>query len=337
MTHERATAVIITAKDAAATVAYAVASALHQKPVREVIVVDDGSRDNTADVAAHTDDNSGRLKIIRLETNVGPSRARNIAIDASSSPLICILDADDYFSPSRLERLYSEGGDDWDLLADDLFFTPTYDGSAVTDRLLPASLMLPARLDLPTFITGNISRKDRFRREFGFLKPVIRRAFLARHGLRYDERVRLGEDLVLYANALLRGARFRLVEGCGYFAVERSNSLSGAHRTADIAALYQALIELDASAAAHAEDRRALRRLLTQTKSNLDFRRLLDAKRDGGWRAAVHQLPTSLSSLQHIAREVLTARTARIGNHIRRTMKPVAKAQSERSQHPSVR
>lgn len=122
MSDDRSTVVVITAKDAAGTAACAVTSALCQRAVAEVVFVDDGSRDGTAEVAAAADDQSGRLKIIRQEKNVGPARARNIAIAASSSPLICILDADDYLAPSRLDRLFAVGGDDWDLLADDLFF-----------------------------------------------------------------------------------------------------------------------------------------------------------------------------------------------------------------------
>ncbi|MFG3656131.1 glycosyl transferase family A, partial [Klebsiella pneumoniae] len=52
----------------------------------------------------------------------------------------------------------------------------------------------PRFLNIKGFIDGNISRRGASRGEIGFLKPVMRRAFLDAHGLRYDEKLRLGED-----------------------------------------------------------------------------------------------------------------------------------------------
>jgi len=108
-------AVLIPAKDAVATVARAVRSALAQREAGEVLVVVDGSRDSTAEAALACDDGSGRLKVLR-QANRGPSAAINAAHDATSSPLVCVLDADDFFQPGRL----AEAGRDWELAADRL-------------------------------------------------------------------------------------------------------------------------------------------------------------------------------------------------------------------------
>ena len=64
-------------------------------------------------MAAASDDGSSRLKIIRLDHNRGPSHGRNLAIEASTAPFLCILDADDFMAPDRLDRLFDIGGDDW--------------------------------------------------------------------------------------------------------------------------------------------------------------------------------------------------------------------------------
>lgn len=66
----------------------------------EIIVVDDGSTDDSA-VAAE------RLEVdqlIRLPSNQGPSMARNIGIARASGKLITFLDADDRMTPDRLSR-----------------------------------------------------------------------------------------------------------------------------------------------------------------------------------------------------------------------------------------
>src|SRR5262245_1201511 len=95
-------AVIVAAHNAQGTIHQAVRSALEQEHVCEVIVVDDASRDGTAAEARLADDGSGRLAVIPLSENGGPSRARNIALVRSAAPYICVLDSDDYFLPGRI-------------------------------------------------------------------------------------------------------------------------------------------------------------------------------------------------------------------------------------------
>jgi succinoglycan biosynthesis protein ExoU len=303
---DRATAVIVTAKDAAAFAARAVSSALAQSPVREVIFVDDGSTDDTSGAARSADDGSGRLKIIRLDENRGPAHGRNLAIAASSSPFLCILDADDYMGPDRLDKLFDIGGDDWDLLADDMFFVSAPD-EPVFDKLLASDFNVPCDLTLSRFARGNLPGQNRYRRELGFLKPLIRRAFLDKHGFRYDERLRLGEDFLLYASCLAGGAVFRVVEGCGYYAIERPHSLSGAHRTSDIGALYQALIEFQATAASHARSIGNVSDVIRSTRNNFALRQVLDAKRAGGWPAFAYSCAQTPASLMYIFWELLCA------------------------------
>ncbi len=80
----------------------AVASVLTQsRPDLELIVVDDGSTDRTAEVLAGFDD--PRLTGMRQE-NKGVSSARNLGIAASRGRYIALLDSDDYWMPEKLER-----------------------------------------------------------------------------------------------------------------------------------------------------------------------------------------------------------------------------------------
>ena len=66
----------------------------------EVIVIDDGSSDGTADALAGFRD---RITFIRHAENMGVSSARNTGIKASSAPLTAFLDSDDYWLPEKLE------------------------------------------------------------------------------------------------------------------------------------------------------------------------------------------------------------------------------------------
>lgn len=66
---------------------------------KEIIVVDDGSTDNTRDVVLRFKD---KIMYIRQD-NKGVARARNIGIQASSGDYIAFLDADDVALPGRLK------------------------------------------------------------------------------------------------------------------------------------------------------------------------------------------------------------------------------------------
>lgn len=227
--------VVMAAMNAQDTITKAVASALAQAPVSEVIVVDDASSDQTADAALQADDGTGRLRVVSLPMNHGPAGARNHALSLSNSEYFCILDADDYMLPGRLERLLARGGDDWDLLADDIFILPSsLAGSIPEAEQFSAAGTDVMIIDLPTFVRGNISDRSRPRGELGFLKPIVRRSFLNAHNLRYQETLRLGEDYALYVGALRAGARFKVVGACGYIAIERSDSISSRHSATDL-------------------------------------------------------------------------------------------------------
>jgi succinoglycan biosynthesis protein ExoU len=302
--------VIIPALDASATISRAVASALAQAEVREVIVVDDGSRDGTGAAALAADDGSGRLKLIRFEANRGPAAARNAALDAGSAPFVAILDADDYLLPGRFGGM---AGGSWDMLADNILFLPEGGKEGPDTALLDALPQRRRLLGFDEFVRRNISRRGRPRAELGFLKPVIRRDALVRLGLRYDERLRLGEDFILYATALARGARFEISGRCGYVAIERAASLSGRHRTADLAFLVEAETALSGaiSGGPDRRHRRILERHSASVRRKLDHRLFLDARHEAGMIRAVARLLPRPRALIGVALDIAGDKIAR--------------------------
>lgn len=301
--------VVIAAFNAQLSIGRAVRSALMQDHVREVLVVDDASGDATADAARQHDDGSGRLSVIALARNVGPARARNIALERSRQPYFCVLDSDDYFLPGRLAKLFANPAESWDLIADDIVIVPEEFAArpvTIIQKNPPGGVLT---LDLATFVLSNVSDPTRPRGEMGFLKPVIRRQFLQQHGIQYEDKLRLGEDYALYARALMAGARFRVVSASGYIAIERQESISGRHTTADLANLAAFDAEcLETAPNLIANDRAALARHLTATRHKLHHRQLLDCKKDRGLLAALGILWRMPGSLPHIAAETIRAR-----------------------------
>jgi glycosyltransferase involved in cell wall biosynthesis len=66
----------------------------------EVLVVDDASTDRSPQIAA-----AWGATLIRLSSNGGPARARNVAIREAAGDLIAFLDADDRWAPTHLDRV----------------------------------------------------------------------------------------------------------------------------------------------------------------------------------------------------------------------------------------
>jgi succinoglycan biosynthesis protein ExoU len=309
--------VIIAAKNAQATIRRAIASALRETRVAEVVVVDDGSNDATAEASLAADDGSGRLRLLILPRNRGPAFARNHAIAESRAPLIAILDADDFFLRGRFDTML--GCDDWDFVADNIVFIDERSADHA-ELAVPRFEAAPRFLDLSGFIDGNISRRGASRGEIGVLKPVMRRAFLDAHSLRYNETLRLGEDYDLYVRALLKGARYKIVHGCGYGAVVRSDSLSGKHRTDDLRRLYEADRAILASQPMTNEAAAKLRRHERHIRGRYELRNFLDIKAKRGLSGAgMHALkhPTALPAIVGgVAADKFHAFTARGGKSV---------------------
>ncbi len=95
--------VIIPAYNRADTVARAVASALAQRPSRpaEVVVVDDGSADDTAEAAR-----LAGARVVRHSVNRRLGAARNTGLSNATQPWIALLDSDDEWLPHHLASLW---------------------------------------------------------------------------------------------------------------------------------------------------------------------------------------------------------------------------------------
>jgi len=73
----------------------------------EVVVIDDGSSDNTAEVAE-----AAGARVIRQSNSCGPSASRNHAIAGTTSPLVAFLDADDEWMRNHAQTLADKFNDD---------------------------------------------------------------------------------------------------------------------------------------------------------------------------------------------------------------------------------
>jgi glycosyltransferase involved in cell wall biosynthesis len=192
----------------------------------EIVVVDDASQDQTPEIAQSIASADPRVRVIRRATNGGPSAARNTGLDVARGTWIALLDADDLYLPQRLTILTDAARSaDCDLVADNLMLR-----SAETGRCLGLAISPVLAASHRPLTAVEFARHDRpFPAGFhqlGYVKPLISRAFLDRHRIRYDTDILCAEDFVLYMRCLLAGATMMLLPEAYYLYTLAGNSIS---------------------------------------------------------------------------------------------------------------
>lgn len=137
-----ATTAIIAALDEAATIAEIVQGCLHRGGVDEVVVVDDGSRDDTAKRAE-----AAGARVLQHADNQGKGAALRLAATHARGQRLVTLDADGQDDPADIPRLLAALDDGADLVIGSRFRGRLLPG-AITPLNRAGNLALTAALDL---------------------------------------------------------------------------------------------------------------------------------------------------------------------------------------------
>ncbi|MBN8590140.1 MAG: glycosyltransferase [Anaerolineae bacterium] len=174
--------VVIPCYNQATFLANAIGSLLTQtRPPDEIIVVNDGSTDNTAEVAGRY---GPPVKLIN-QANRGLAGARNTGLQACTSDLIAFLDSDDTLEPTSLEKRSAllESHPEWFVIYSDVQLVQE-NGTAMGrySQLMPG--LQPSGNVFGMLVRYNLMPVHAF---------IFRRECLAQTGL-FDESLRSIED-----------------------------------------------------------------------------------------------------------------------------------------------
>jgi succinoglycan biosynthesis protein ExoO len=301
--------VIMANHNGAAYLGEAIASVLAQTlDAIELIIADDASTDDSLAIVRSLMATDPRIRLVAAQSNGGPARTRNRALDLARGDWIAIVDADDVIAPHRLARLVGAGeARGVDIVADDLLYF--VDGAEPHARLLQDAILAgPEQVTPEGFIAGKSQAGGAV--AFGYLKPLIRRSALA--GLRYDETLRIGEDYDLLLRLLLGGAELCVLPEPMYHYRRHSRSVS--HRLS--VATVRAMIESqDRFVAGHGPFPARLALAFGQRRDalarRLDYEELVDdlkGRRLGAAFGALLSQPSLLLKLARSLNERLTRR-----------------------------
>ncbi|MFF9115292.1 glycosyltransferase family 2 protein [Streptomyces massasporeus] len=198
-------AVVVIGYDDAAHVTDAVRSALAQGPaVREVVAVDDCSKDGSAGLLERLSASEPRLKVIRRRANSGGcGTPRNTGLDAVTSPYVMFLDSDDVLPPGAVDAL---------LAAAEGAHAEVVSGLCVR-RELPSGRETPwqPRLYALHAVVPRPAQRTRLVHDTLCVNKLYRTAFLRAHGIRFPEGRFPYEDVVFTARVLAAAPRIALI------------------------------------------------------------------------------------------------------------------------------
>lgn len=206
--------VVIPAFNCEKTIERCIESVLNQTYSKlEIIVINDGSTDNTLDKMEKFDN-----KIIVInKNNSGPSETRNIGIERATGKYMFFLDSDDYLHPKAIEILLKEFSEGIDIVRGNYYF--------IRNKKIFKNNKFPSfeKINSKEMLNKYMMQNSIWNTVWG---QLIKMEYCKK--VRFDKNIRIGEDLLfnyqLYNNVkMIKCVNFHL-----YYYVDNCNSITRA-------------------------------------------------------------------------------------------------------------
>ena len=180
----------------------------------ELILIDDGSQDNSLDIIRRFAIEDDRIKVIHQE-NSGAGMARNNGIENAIGDYIVFLDSDDYISEKYLSLLSSHN--------EDVVFIDVEavdEGGNVVRR---EYLSQYKNMDKDDFLRAQMTGKI----NWGGVRKAVKRKIIDTNNIRYSDH-KVGEEALFTYSSVFNSKTIGFIEKPVYFYIQRADSLSHA-------------------------------------------------------------------------------------------------------------
>ncbi len=169
----------------------------------EIIIIDDGSNDNSKKIIDQYMDKDYRIKYY-YQNNSGVAIARNLGIDKSNGNYIAFIDSDDYIDLKFIEKMYATIKDD-DIFAICGTIDVLENGDKIYNKI-------------------NQNLIETFR-GIARYRRLINKKILINSKIKFSN-LKISEDLEFYSKLMIyNNMKYSIVNECLYYYVQRKNSL----------------------------------------------------------------------------------------------------------------
>jgi len=180
--------IIIPAYNASKTIEQAIKSIQSTTISLEIIIIDDGSLDNTLEILSEIQKKDDRIIVIHQD-NCGVSLSRNVGMKKSKGKYIMFLDADDSFYKVNFDELLEI------MEVSDLGIFGYYISEDFTEMLPSLSGLFGKKIISSEY--EKLNRKN-------LINPVWNKCFkksiIEKNKLEYEQNISIGEDLLFFLN-----------------------------------------------------------------------------------------------------------------------------------------
>lgn len=186
----------------------------------EIILIDDGSTDNSSEICDEYARNDERIVVIHKE-NKGVSSARNKGIEIATGDFIGFVDSDDYIEPDMYEKLVSM------ITSDDIDIATSGYYKDFSDRKVP----MKNEGEVPIYpvcvkdFLKYVYIRDKYQNVAGYIvTKLFRASVIKENDILFDENMVMTEDILFFSQILMLSKKIVYTEKHLYHYFQRETS-----------------------------------------------------------------------------------------------------------------
>ncbi|KPU63860.1 hypothetical protein EP1X_01290 [Thermococcus sp. EP1] len=234
----------------------------------EVIIVNDGSTDNTKEIVLNNLSDAPFPWMIIDQENQGASAARNKGLEVAKGEYVYFLDSDDYIHKTFIEKMYNTAKNrDYDIIISG-FMVVAPDGKILKKFENKCNSTMP--------ISGKTALKLRLRRDIRIIvdNVIYKKELLTTNHIKFDPTVRqfAGDVLEFSFKAFYSATRVGCISEALVFYTRRPNSASTQHTKDNLSGHFNNLLKTYRAIRTYIKDNETDHELLALLDEYIGFR-----------------------------------------------------------------